>query len=81
MMPPGKTKCITKWLNIVLYMYNVSRLSVRVRLLLNTYFGENTLQTNKWFLMSSKTIVYEVKATELMSKGSKHGIVTILSRI
>lgn len=31
--------------------------------------------------MASKTMVYEVNARELMSKGNKHGNVTILSRI
>lgn len=48
---------------------------------MSTYFGENTLQTNKWFLMSSRTMVYEVRAIELMSKGSKQGSAIILLRM
>lgn len=52
-----------------------------VKIPLSTYFGENTLQTNKWFLMSSRTMVYEVRAIELMSKGSKQGSAIILLRM
>lgn len=35
--------------------------------------GENTLQTNKWFLITNNIMVNAVKTAELRTKGTKHG--------
>lgn len=38
-----------------------------------TYFGEKTLQTNKWFLISSNVMVKATNTTEFKTSGSKQG--------
>lgn len=48
---------------------------------LETYLGEKTLQTNKWFLICSKTTVYAVKRIEFKPSGIRHGIPSIVLRI
>lgn len=45
-----------------------------------TYFGENTLQTNKWFLINSNTIVYAVNRIEFKVSGTRQGKPSIVWR-
>lgn len=44
------------------------------------YFGEKTLQTNRWFLISTNTKVYVVNRMEFRHNGTKEGKPNIIFR-
>lgn len=44
----------------------------------DTYFGEKTLQTNRWFLINSNIKVYAVNKMEFKPSGMRQGNPTIL---
>lgn len=45
-----------------------------------TYFGEKTLQTNKWFLIRSNTIVYASRTMEFNPSGTRQGYPSVVFR-
>lgn len=70
------TKCnIIKFLKLYIMIKNTNGGITK-----RTYFGENTVHINKWFLIKSSMMVYATKSTEFNPSGTRQGNPRIVLR-